>query len=137
MKDLRGTLPYMSPELVADPDGVTEKADVWSLGIVLWEMAVRKPPHATLAPQDIVRGLMAGSPLTPEVPSWVEPEWRHLMEAAWDPVPSRRPSFRELGEQLRRIVEQCDAEEEEAAEKARAAASEAAAAAAAAAAARG
>ena len=110
---------------------------MWSLGIVLWEMAVRKPPHATLAPQDIVRGLMAGSPLTPEVPSWVEPEWRHLMEAAWDPVPSRRPSFRELGEQLRRIVEQCDAEEEEAAEKARAAASEAAAAAAAAAAARG
>lgn len=120
----------MSPELVADPDGVTEKADVWSLGVVLWEMAVRKLPHATLSPQDIVRGLMGGSPLTPAVPSWVEPEWRHLMESAWDPVPSRRPSFRELGEQLRRIIEQCDAEEEEA-QKA-AAASEAAAAAAAA-----
>lgn len=104
----------MSPELVADPDGVTEKADVWSLGILLWEMAVRKPPHATLSPQDIVRGLMGGSPLTPVVPVWVEPEWRHLMESAWDPVPARRPSFRELGEQLRRIIEQCDAEEEEA-----------------------
>ena len=116
----------MSPELVADPDGVTEKADVWSLGVVLWEMAVRKPPHATLTQQDIVRGLMGGSPLTPVVPDWVEPEWRHLMEASWDPVPSRRPSFRELGEQLRRIVEQCDADEEE---KARAAAAAAAAAA--------
>ena len=127
----------MSPELVADPDGVTEKADVWSLGVVLWEMAVRKPPHATLAPQDIVRGLMRGSPLTPAIPAWVEPEWRHLMEASWDPVPARRPSFRELGEQLRRIVEQCDAEEEQ--ERAAAAAANAAAAAAnaAAAAARG
>ena len=117
----------MSPELVADPDGVTEKADVWSLGIVLWEMAVRKPPHATLTPQDIVRGLMGpGHPLTPAVPAWVEPEWRGLMEATWDPVPSRRPSFRELGEQLRRIVEQCDAEEAE--EAAAAAAANAAAA---------
>ena len=25
----RGTLPYMAPELVSDPDHVTETADVW------------------------------------------------------------------------------------------------------------
>lgn len=28
-RDLRGTLPYMAPELVADPERVSEKADVW------------------------------------------------------------------------------------------------------------
>jgi serine/threonine protein kinase len=43
-RDLRGTLPYMAPELVADPERVCEKADVWSLGVVMWEMLTREIP---------------------------------------------------------------------------------------------
>lgn len=43
-RDLRGTLPYMAPELVADPERVSEKADVWSLGVVMWEMLTREIP---------------------------------------------------------------------------------------------
>ena len=44
-RDLRGTLPYMAPELVADPERVSEKADVWSLGVVMWEMLTREMPY--------------------------------------------------------------------------------------------
>lgn len=36
VRDLRGTLPFIAPELVNDPDHVTEKADVWSMGMVMW-----------------------------------------------------------------------------------------------------
>lgn len=36
--DLRGTLPYMAPEMIMDHTHVTEKADVWSLGVVFWEV---------------------------------------------------------------------------------------------------
>jgi serine/threonine protein kinase len=43
-RDLRGTLPYMAPELVSDPERVCEKADVWSLGVVMWEMMTRQTP---------------------------------------------------------------------------------------------
>ncbi len=43
-RDLRGTLPYMAPELVADPERVSEKADVWSLGVVMWELLTRTSP---------------------------------------------------------------------------------------------
>jgi serine/threonine protein kinase len=43
-RDLRGTLPYMAPELVSDPERVCEKADVWSLGVVMWEMLTRRTP---------------------------------------------------------------------------------------------
>ena len=32
----RGTLPYMAPEMIMDHQHVTEKADVWSLGVVFW-----------------------------------------------------------------------------------------------------
>jgi serine/threonine protein kinase len=43
----RGTLPYMAPELVSDPEHVSEKADIWSLGIVLWEMLTLEVPRST------------------------------------------------------------------------------------------
>ena len=61
----RGTLPYMAPELVSDPDHVSEKADVWSLGMVLWEMLAQRTPFQHLAPQQII----AGAQLTHLLPS--------------------------------------------------------------------
>ncbi len=64
----RGTLPYMAPELVSDPERVSEKADVWSLGMVLWEMLTRQVPFTHLTPQQIIAGLMVGN-LQPEVQS--------------------------------------------------------------------
>ena len=39
VRDLRGTLPFMAPELVNDPDRVCEKADVWSMGMLMWVSA--------------------------------------------------------------------------------------------------
>jgi serine/threonine protein kinase len=57
----RGTLPYMAPELVSDPMRVSEKADVWSLGMVLWEMLTLQVPFSDLSPQQIVAGLMVGN----------------------------------------------------------------------------
>ena len=35
---LRGTLPWMAPELVKTPGAVDERADVFAFGIVLWEI---------------------------------------------------------------------------------------------------
>lgn len=46
----------MAPELVSDPDHVSEKADVWSLGMVLWEMLTLQAPFQSLAPQQIIAG---------------------------------------------------------------------------------
>lgn len=57
----RGTLPYMAPELVSDPERVSEKADVWSLGMVLWELLTLEVPFTQLSPQQIIHGLMIGN----------------------------------------------------------------------------
>ena len=56
----------MAPELVSDPERVSEQADVWSLGMVLWEMHTRQVPFTHLTPQQIIAGLMVGN-LQPEV----------------------------------------------------------------------
>lgn len=59
-RDLRGTLPYMAPELVADPERVSEKADVWSLGVVMWEMLTREIPFQVGAESEIWHWHMRG-----------------------------------------------------------------------------
>jgi serine/threonine protein kinase len=90
---LAGTLPYMAPELVADPAHVGDRADVWSLGVVLWELAVRAPPHGGLGPGALVAGLMGRSlTLADAIPAWVEPAWAALMAACWEVVAADRPT---------------------------------------------
>lgn len=46
----RGTLPYMAPELVNDPTHVSEKADVWSLGMVRRDLRPTSTSHTYLNP---------------------------------------------------------------------------------------
>lgn len=46
----------MAPELVTDVKRVTEKVDVWSLGVVLWEMLTLQTPYADCTPQQILAG---------------------------------------------------------------------------------
>ncbi len=52
----RGTLPYMAPEMIADPQHVTEKADVWSIGVVLWELLTLAVPFAEWNPNQLLQG---------------------------------------------------------------------------------
>lgn len=39
-----GTYQWMAPEVIVGQK-YTEKADVFSFGVILWELATRKPPY--------------------------------------------------------------------------------------------
>eukprot|EP00897_Mesotaenium_endlicherianum_P000306 jgi/Mesen1/10276/ME000789S09554 len=101
---VRGTLPWMAPELL---DGrsqqVTEKVDVFSFGICMWELLTGEEPYATMHYGLIISGIMNNT-LRPPIPQWCDPQWRALMERCWAPVAAERPSFPEIIVELRAMA---------------------------------
>ncbi|PON85953.1 Mitogen-activated protein kinase kinase kinase [Trema orientale] len=98
---VRGTLPWMAPELLnGSSSKVSEKVDVFSFGIVLWEILTGEEPYANMHYGAIIGGIVNNT-LRPPVPSYCDSEWRLLMEQCWAPDPVARPSFTEIARRLR------------------------------------
>ncbi|XP_059431639.1 uncharacterized protein LOC132165163 [Corylus avellana] len=97
---IRGTIPWMAPELLNSKDMVTEKVDVYSFGIVMWELLTGEEPYVNLRSKEIIAGIIKGN-LRLEIPSWCDPTWRSLMERCWSSDPDSRPAFSEIAKELR------------------------------------
>ncbi|KAG8370872.1 hypothetical protein BUALT_Bualt13G0028500 [Buddleja alternifolia] len=100
---VRGTLPWMAPELLnGSTTRVSEKVDVFSFGIALWEILTGEEPYANMHCGAIIGGIVKNT-LRPPIPEWCDPEWRKLMEQCWSADPQSRPSFTEITYKLRSI----------------------------------
>ncbi|XP_051120549.1 uncharacterized protein LOC127244179 [Andrographis paniculata] len=98
---VRGTLPWMAPELLnGSATRVSEKVDVYSFGIVLWELLTGQEPYANMHCGAIIGGIVKNT-LRPPIPEWCDPKWRKLMEQCWSADPEARPSFTEIAKKLR------------------------------------
>lgn len=98
---VRGTLPWMAPELLnGSSSRVSEKVDVFSFGISLWEILTGEEPYADMHCGAIIGGIVKNT-LRPPIPECCDPEWRTLMEQCWSPDPESRPSFTEITNRLR------------------------------------
>ncbi|KDP26414.1 hypothetical protein JCGZ_17572 [Jatropha curcas] len=98
---VRGTLPWMAPELLnGSSSRVSEKIDVFSFGISLWEILTGEEPYADMHCGAIIGGIVKNV-LRPPIPESCDPEWRKLMEQCWSPDPDSRPSFTEITNRLR------------------------------------
>lgn len=89
----KGLLPirWMSPESLAD--GIfTSQSDVWSFGVVLWEMAtLAEQPYQGLANEQVLQFVLGGGML--ERPLCCPDVLHRLMVACWQRRPSRRQRF--------------------------------------------
>ncbi|PPR92935.1 hypothetical protein GOBAR_AA27728 [Gossypium barbadense] len=101
---VRGTLPWMAPELLNGSSSlVSEKVDVFSFGIVMWELLTGEEPYADLHYGAIIGGIVSNT-LRPPVPEGCDPEWRSLMERCWSSELPERPSFTEIANELRSMA---------------------------------
>ena len=69
MRNLSGTKQYMPPELVADNSRVGPEIDMWSFGVILYQMCVGYLPTA-------VKGYKYGSGPLP----FNTRDWRHFCD---------------------------------------------------------
>ncbi|KAJ8758617.1 hypothetical protein K2173_000338 [Erythroxylum novogranatense] len=109
---VRGTLPWMAPELLnGSSSKVSEKVDVFSFGIVLWEILTGDEPYANMHYGAIIGGIVSNT-LRPRVPSSCDPEWGLLMEQCWAPDPAARPSFTQIARRLRAMSAACQTKQQ-------------------------
>lgn len=81
----------------------TIKSDVWSYGVLLWELLTRgASPYADVDPYDIAHYLLKGRRL-PQ-PQYCPDALYSTMLACWDPESECRPSFHNLVTELQQIL---------------------------------
>eukprot|EP00518_Triparma_eleuthera_P011616 CAMPEP_0182479504 /NCGR_PEP_ID=MMETSP1319-20130603/34306_1 /TAXON_ID=172717 /ORGANISM="Bolidomonas pacifica, Strain RCC208" /LENGTH=592 /DNA_ID=CAMNT_0024680931 /DNA_START=252 /DNA_END=2030 /DNA_ORIENTATION=+ len=93
-----GSLRYMAPE-VASNAAYNQTADVYSLGVILWEMTSYKKPYEGLTREAFYRRVVQGGERPPISKKWPRPLGA-LMQDCWSVDVGARPSAREVVERL-------------------------------------
>lgn len=95
-----GTPEWMAPELLRQ-DPFNEKSDVFSFGVILWELVMCEKPWRDDHPMQIVFKVGSrGEKLPTPPPETCEPELREMIVECFADDPSRRPSFKSIVERL-------------------------------------
>jgi len=96
-----GTPEWMAPEVLRNEDS-DEKADVWSFGVILWELATMKEPWSGMNPMQVVGAVgFAGKQL--EIPDDMDHVISKMCRDCWKTQPRDRPSFEDLGNTMRSV----------------------------------
>ncbi|XP_039950787.1 serine-rich adhesin for platelets [Bactrocera tryoni] len=91
-----GKLPikWTAPEALKN-GRFSNKSDMWSFGILLWEIySFGRVPYPRIPLNDVVKHVEVGYKM--EAPEGCPPEIYEMMRQAWDLNPSKRPTFSEL-----------------------------------------
>ncbi|MED6179820.1 Serine/threonine-protein kinase sty46 [Stylosanthes scabra] len=106
-----GTYRWMAPEVI-EHKPYDHKADVFSFGIVLWELLTGKLPYEYLTPLQAAIGVVQKG-LRPTIPKNTHPKFVELLERSWQQDPTLRPDFAEIIEILQQLAKEVGDEGEE------------------------
>ncbi|XP_051127168.1 uncharacterized protein LOC127248715 [Andrographis paniculata] len=101
----KGTPQWMAPEVLRNEPS-DEKADIYSFGVILWELVTHKIPWDNLNSMQVI-GAVGFMNQRLEIPDGVDPQWVSIIECCWHSEPQCRPSFQEIVEKLKDMQRQC------------------------------
>ena len=99
MTKQKGTFQWMAPEVIRFSN-YTEKADVFSFGIIMSELMNRKPPYFGVDKKQVAVKVAGSESYRPSIPNNCPAEWSKLMIKCWAHAPTNRPNFNEIIEYL-------------------------------------
>jgi serine/threonine protein kinase len=100
-----GVMPYVAPEVLRNQP-YTQKSDIYSLGMIMYEILTDLPPYAEQA-HDVNLALQICQGIRPKFPEQVKyPQLLiDLIKRCWDNEPDNRPTARKISEIVERWFE--------------------------------
>lgn len=101
--DVPGTLAYIAPERLAGGDA-TPESDVWSVGVLLWEILTDRHPFWGVPIQEVARSIEAGAPPLATERRGLPRRLVAAVDAALALDPAARPTASDLAAELRNAL---------------------------------
>eukprot|EP01120_Amphizonella_sp_Union-15-10_P007464 TRINITY_DN2523_c0_g1_i1.p1 TRINITY_DN2523_c0_g1~~TRINITY_DN2523_c0_g1_i1.p1 ORF type:complete len:420 (+),score=56.28 TRINITY_DN2523_c0_g1_i1:126-1262(+) len=103
-----GTPKWEAPEVLVRSKTKTKykyskEADVYSFGILLYEMVSGEEPFPSVTDIFELKKLVVDRHKRPNLPKHLPPELTLLIKSCWHRAPSKRPSFQEIYEKLEKV----------------------------------
>ncbi|RHZ77889.1 hypothetical protein Glove_169g33 [Diversispora epigaea] len=98
-KNIVGVVPYIAPEVLSGEEEYTKAADVYSFGIIAYEMVTGFPPYPDI-PHDNDLALKICNGLRPKIPFHIPKLITRIIMRCWDARVTNRPTFEELEDKL-------------------------------------
>ena len=103
MTGFAGTLRYMAPEEVRCEENYDAKVDIYSFGLVLWEMCTGRLPLHDATREDFMRAAARGENMRPPLDCIAFAPLRDLILWCWDGEPGARPTAEQVVNQLQHM----------------------------------
>lgn len=90
-----GTMPWSAPEILSGGTSYSNSIDIYSFGIVLWEIGSRLTPYENIDNQfELRERVIAGMrPQQKDIPIEFSTQYVQLMVECWQANPQARPTF--------------------------------------------
>jgi serine/threonine protein kinase len=89
-----GTTSWTAPEVLRS-QSYSEKADVYSFAVIVWELFARIPPFHPMERDQILLAVVVDD-ARPAMPANIPVVWKSFIENCWQRDPKERPDFREI-----------------------------------------
>jgi len=89
-----GTVSWMAPEVIRN-DPCSEKVDIWSYGVLVWELLTGEVPYKGVDYSALIWGVGNNSLRLP-VPTTCPEGFKLLLNLCWKSKANNRPSFRQV-----------------------------------------
>jgi serine/threonine protein kinase len=100
---LVGSFYWKAPELLTNHGRHTKQSDIYSLGMVFWELATARKPWDEYEDEEIIL-IQIKTGERPTIPSDIPEQFKQLIQDAWNHNPQKRPTCFQLMERIHKEI---------------------------------